>query len=530
MSSPLQQQIASLRQPKQQDMLRNIGRGIEKESLRVNPQGFAAQTPHPPALGSALMHSSITTDYSEALMEFITPVSTSIEESLQTLEDIHRFVYSQLGDEILWSTSMPCQLGDDKDIPVAQYGSSNVARMKTVYRYGLGHRYGRVMQTIAGIHYNFSMPQAYWEDAWGSAGKPGDLQDYISERYLGLIRNFRRYSWLLIYLFGASPAVCGSFLRHRENHGLQPFGDGHSLHLPYGTALRMGDLGYNSDAQKDLRICYNSLPNYVETLRQAIMQPHPGYSRFSCGAGGDYQQLNDSLLQIENEFYSPIRPKRVTRSGETPLHALTERGIEYIEVRCVDVSPFTPLGLDAQEIRFLDTFLLFCLLKDSPPCDDAEQDGMASNMEAVVNRGREPGLLLQTWDGERSLADWGRDLLESMRDIAEALNTAHDSRGYTESLREQLAKVADPELTPSARVLREMREGSLPFFRMALGYSQRWAEHFREHPLSPQKIAAFEEQTRNSLQAQAELEAEQEISFEQYLANFYQQYATLPRP
>ena len=530
MSSPFQQQMASLRQPEQQEMLRNIGRGIEKESLRVNPAGFLAQTPHPAALGSALMHSSITTDYSEALMEFITPVSTSIEESLQTLEDIHSFVYSRIGDEILWSTSMPCQLGDDKDIPVAQYGSSNVATMKTVYRYGLGHRYGRVMQTIAGIHYNFSMPQAYWEDAWRSAGKPGCLQDYISERYLGLIRNFRRYSWLLIYLFGASPAVCGSFLRNRDNHGLQPFGDGHSLHLPYGTALRMGDLGYNSDAQKDLRICYNSLPNYVETLRQAIMQPHPDYARFSCGRGGDYQQLNDSLLQIENEFYSPIRPKRVTRSGETPLHALTERGIEYIEVRCVDVSPFAPLGLDAQEIRFLDTFLLFCLFKDSPPCDDAEQDGMATNMEAVVSRGREPGLRLRTWSGERPLADWGKDLLESMRDIAEALNTAHDSRGYTESLREQLAKIADPELTPSARVLREMREQGLPFFRVGLGYSQRWAQQFREHALSPEKITAFEEQARRSLQAQAELEAEEEISFEQYLANFYEQYATLPRP
>lgn len=530
MSSLFQQQLASLQQPEKQALLREIGRGIEKESLRVDPKGFLAQTPHPATMGSALTHSSITTDYSEALMEFITPVSNSIEESLQTLEDIHSFVYSQLGDEILWSTSMPCQLGEDKDIPVAQFGSSNVARMKTVYRYGLGHRYGRVMQTIAGIHYNFSMPKAYWDDAWLAAGKPGTLQDYVSERYLGLIRNFRRYSWLLIYLFGASPAVCGSFLRHRDNHGLQPFGDGHSLHLPYGTALRMGDLGYNSDAQKGLRICYNSLPNYVETLRQAIMQPHPGYARFSCGADGDYQQLNDSLLQIENEFYSPIRPKRVTQSGETPLHALTESGIEYIEVRCIDVSPFCPTGLDAQQIRFLDTFLLYCLLTDSPSCDDEEQDCLAANLEAVVNRGREPGLNLRTCTGERQLADWSKELLHNMHDIAATLDTAHCSHNYAESLREQMAKVNDPELTPSARVLREMREGGLTFFRFALGYSQRWAEHFRQHSLPPEKAAEFAEKANASLQAQRELEAADEISFEEYLANFYNQYATLPRP
>nr|WP_262500975.1 glutamate--cysteine ligase [Pseudohalioglobus sediminis] len=530
MSSLPEQQLALLRQPEQQDVLRAIGRGIEKESLRVNPDGFLAQTPHPASLGSALTHGSITTDYSEALLEFITPVSTSIDDSLEQLADIHSYVYSQIGDEILWSTSMPCQLGDDKDIPVAQYGSSNVARMKTVYRYGLGHRYGRVMQTIAGIHYNFSMPVSYWEDSWQAAGQPGTLQDFISERYLGLIRNFRRYSWLLIYLFGASPAVCGSFLRNRDNHGLQPFGDGHSFHLPYGTALRMGDLGYNSDAQKGLRICYNSLPNYVETLRSAIMQPHPAYAGFSSGAGGDYQQLNDSLLQIENEFYSPIRPKRVTHSGETPLHALTERGIEYIEVRCVDVSPFSPLGLDAQEIRFLDTFLLYCLLQDSPPCDEEEQEGMAANLAAVVNRGREPGLRLRTWSGERPLQDWSQDLLNAMEDIAATLDAAHTGSQYGESLREQRAKVADPELTPSARVLREMRENSQPFFRLALAYSQRWAEHFRQRQLSPEQIADFAAQATESLQAQQAIEAGDTLAFEDYLANYYQQYATLPQP
>lgn len=527
MSSLFEQQVAALAQPQQQQFLLDIGRGIEKESLRVNADGYLAQTPHPASLGSAMQHGSITTDYSEALMEFITPVSTSIDESLQTLEDIHSFVYSQLDDEILWGMSMPCQLGDDKDIPVAQYGSSNVAQMKEIYRYGLGHRYGRVMQTIAGIHYNFSMPQAYWDDAWDKAGRPGTQQDYISERYLGLIRNFRRYSWLLIYLFGASPAVCGSFLRNREDHGLQPFGDGHSLHLPHSTALRMGDLGYNSDAQKDLRICYNSLPNYVETLRDAIMQPHPDYARFSCGQNGDYQQLNDSLLQIENEFYSPIRPKRVTHSGETPLHALTERGIEYIEVRCVDVSPFTPLGLDAQEIRFMDTFLLFCLLKDSPPCNDEEQAGMASNLEAVVNRGREPGLKMKTWRGERTLIDWGHTLLEDMQAIAGSLDRAHQSRGYEESLREQLAKIADPELTPSARALREMRENSQPFFRLGLAYSQRWASHFRSLDLPDEKIAMFKAEAERSLQAQRELEATAEVPFDEYLAAYYQQYATL---
>jgi len=528
LSPHLQNQLQALASPDIRKMLKAINRGIEKESLRISSDGKLSHIPHPAGLGSALAHSSITTDYSEALMEFITPVSTSIEGSLQTLEDVHSFVYQQLGDEILWAGSMPCIMAGDEGIPVAQYGSSNVARMKTVYRYGLGHRYGRLMQAIAGIHYNFSMPRVYWDQAWRDAGSPGDITDYISERYLGLIRNFRRYSWLLIYLYGASPAVCGTFLQGRDNHGLQAFDEqGHSLYLPYGTALRMGDLGYNSNAQKHLNVCYNSLDEYVETLHHAIMQPHPDYRGIASGQNDEYQQLNDSLLQIENEFYSPIRPKRVANPGETPLNALARAGIEYIEVRCVDVNPFSPVGLDARQIRFMDTFLLYCLLEDSPPCDEAEQDVQATNLEAVVNRGRQPGLQLNNCSGEIPLTQWADQLLADMHPVAELLDSALDSGEYTRSLTDQLAKVADPELTPSARVLREMREQDTPFFRLALAYSERWADYFRKRPLAPEIQATFEQETRQSLQDQAAIERADNISFEQYLDNFFSQYKTL---
>ena len=528
MSSHLQSQLGALSDPASLALLQTIQRGIEKESLRITPQGKLAQTPHPAALGSALTHSSITTDYSEALLEFITPVSTSIEGSLQTLEDIHSFTYQHLGEELLWCASMPCIMTGDDGIPVGRYGSSNVARMKTVYRYGLGHRYGRLMQTIAGIHYNFSMPRAFWEQCWAGAGKPGELADYVSSRYLGLIRNFRRHSWLLIYLYGASPALCPSFLRGRENPGLEPFDEqGRSLYLPYGTALRMGDLGYNSAAQKGLNICYNCLDTYVETLRSAILQPHPGYRDIPRGQNGDYQQLSDSLLQIENEFYSPIRPKRVTRPGETPLSALQQRGIEYIEVRCVDVSPFTAVGLDAEQIRFLDSFLLYCLLEESPACNEAEQAEQAHNLEAVVNRGRMPGLLLQTAAGERPLVDCAGELLAGIAQVATLLDTAHSTGLYAASIQQQVAKAADPELTPSARVLREMRQRDMPFFRLAMDYSEHWARYFRARELPPQLRARLEEETRRSLAAQREIEQSDQLSFEQYLDNYFAQYRAL---
>ena len=528
MDAQLKAGLAALEGAAGEAILRGIQRGIEKESLRINPDGKLAQTPHPAALGSALTHGSITTDYSEALLEFITPVDTSIEQSLATLEDIHSYTYAKLEDELLWTASMPCIMTGDDGIPVARYGSSNVARMKTVYRYGLGHRYGRLMQTIAGIHYNFSLPASYWEAEFEAAGSPGDLRDYISERYLALIRNFRRHSWLLIYLFGASPAVCASFLRDNPEHQLQPFeGSPKTLHLPFGTALRMGDLGYNSNAQKGLKVCYNSLNDYVETLSEAIREPHPGYADIPSGEDGNYQQLNDSLLQIENEFYSPIRPQRVARSGETPLSALRRGGIEYVEVRCVDVSPFHPAGLEASQIRFIDAFLLHCLLADSPACDDAEQARQTANMEAVVNRGREPGLTLQGPDGSLGLKAWAEALADEIAPICAALDRAHGGSDYSEALAIQSERISDPAKTPSARVLKEMHEQGVPFFRLAMNYSEQWAAYYRDRALEPEALAGYEQAARDSLAAQAALEAQDSMSFEQYLAKFYAQYDQL---
>lgn len=528
MSSLHERRLADLASAQQVHLLKCINRGLEKESLRIDPNGRLAQTPHPAGLGSALTHAYITTDYSEALLEFITPVSASIEESLETLEDIHRFTYSEIGEELLWVASMPCVLGGDDQIPVARYGSSNVARMKTVYRNGLGYRYGRLMQTIAGIHYNFSMPERWWDAARARDGNDIPLREYINDRYLGLIRNFRRWSWLLIYLYGASPAVCSSFLRDGDYHGLEPFDERvRSLHAPFGTSLRMGDLGYQSNAQKNLSVCYNNLGSYIETLKEAITQPHPDYVAIGIGDNGHERQLNTSLLQIENEFYSPIRPKRVTRSGETPLCALRRDGVEYVEVRCIDVNPYLPVGVDAAQLRFLDIFLLHCLLADSPECDDAERAVNRDNQLAVVNRGREPGVTLHTDIGERPMVDVARELLQQMAPIAEALDAAHGEDDYTAVLTLQGYKLEDPSLTPSAQILADMRDKDLPFFLLAMEQSRKWRDALTETPLPPEKLASFRRESEASLQRQGDVEAADDIDFETYLARYYRQYDSL---
>ncbi|HAW40186.1 MAG TPA: glutamate--cysteine ligase, partial [Pseudomonas sp.] len=314
MSALLTHRLALLAKAPHLPLLNQCLHGIERECLRVDAHGHLAMTPHPIALGSALTHPQITTDYSEALLEFITGTDQDPRNTLAELEAIHRFTYAKLGDEYLWSPSMPCPLPSEADIPIAEYGSSNIGRLKHVYRQGLALRYGKTMQCIAGIHYNFSLPEALWPVLQADDGDTRSERDYRSARYIGLIRNFRRYSWLLMYLFGASPALDAGFLRGRP-HQLEAL-DADTLYLPYATSLRMSDLGYQNNAQAGLTPCYDDLSSYTESLYRAVSTPYAPYEAMGIkDAAGNWQQLNTNVLQIENEYYSNIRPKRVTATG-----------------------------------------------------------------------------------------------------------------------------------------------------------------------------------------------------------------------
>ena len=412
MSDLLSRRLAQLGEPANLSLLGECLHGIERECLRVDRDGQLALTPHPQALGSALTHAQITTDYSESLLEFITGTANDPAATLAELDSIHRFAYDKLNGELLWSTSMPCQLPDEETIPIARYGSSNIGRLKYVYRKGLALRYGKTMQCIAGIHYNFSLPEKLWQLQQQSEGSEQSARDYQSARYIALIRNFRRYSWLLMYLFGASPALDKGFMRGRP-HQLQEL-DASTLYLPYATSLRMSDLGYQSSAQSGLTPCYNDLASYTDSLRLAVGTPYPAYVAAGIKRGDEWLQLNTNILQIENEYYSSIRPKRVTYSGERPIQALMSRGVQYVEVRCLDINPFLPLGIDVAQARFIDAFLLFCALEDSPLLESGECSSCTSNFLKVVKEGRRPGLQLQRDGAAVDMKEWAAELLEKI--------------------------------------------------------------------------------------------------------------------
>ena len=523
LSNQCEQRLSRLLNTGQPQLLQLSRIGLEKETLRVSPDGFIAQTPHPPALGAALTHPYMTTDYSEALLEFITPPFPELRQALQFLCDLQQFAYRQVGDELLWASSMPCVASGENRIPIAWYGTSNLGMMKHVYRRGLGYRYGRMMQVIAGVHFNYSLDDAFWQALQELEQDRRPLQEFRSDGYFRLIRNLQRFGWLIPYLFGASPALCKSFLAGRPT-ALVEF-DADTCFQPYGTSLRMSDIGYTNRREKTCGsdIVYDNLAAYIDSLSWAIATPCPEYEQLGVVVNGEYRQLNANILQIEAEYYSTVRPKQIPQGNEKPSLALERRGVQYVELRSLDVNPFDPLGVNADELRWIEAFLIFCLLQDSPVIDRNERKEIDDNQLAVANEGRNPALCLQQNGRRRSLKQWALEIAGCMEGVCELLDGDDEEQPYSRALALQKEVIHEPEQTPSARVLAEMRAHKESFFQFARRLSQSHRSFFMELPPNPERSRFLEEEAGQSWRRQRELEAGDTLTFAEFLQQYFAQ-------
>ncbi len=519
----LEERLTRLINSGQEGLLSGGKMGLEKEALRVSPEGMISRVPHPAGLGSPLTNLYFTTDYSEALIELITPPLTPGRQALGFLRDAQQFVVSRLQDEILWATSMPCVLQGGEKIPIAEYGTSNAGIMKTVYRRGLGHRYGRVMQVIAGVHFNYSPPDAFWPVYQRLEQNGGDSRAFIDAHFFGMIRNLERFGWLVPYLFGASPAVCKFFLEGKPS-SLQAFNDTTSYE-PYATSLRMGKIGYtNRQAQcVGVKACYDNLDAYVTSLTRAIETPCSEWEKIGVEVNGRYEQLNANILQIENEYYSSVRPKQLLEGLEKPTLALRHRGVRYVELRSLDVNAFHPLGVSEGQLVFLEAFMLYCLLQSSPSIRVREQKEIDRNLERVAHQGRDPSLRLLRNGGEISLAAWAEEICDGMQGVCELLDANEPERPYSRALARQRERVRDPDLTPSARMLAEMRENEEGFFQFAQRMSQQHHDYFRGLELGDERRRLFEEEVVRSREQQRVMEQSDEVSFKAFLAEYFAQ-------
>jgi glutamate--cysteine ligase len=504
----------------QPEVFQQFSRGVERETLRYTPDGAIAQTPHPQSLGSPLTHRWITTDFAESLLEFITPVSHKVDTLMAQLSDVHHFAQSKIAHEKLWPLSMPCYVGSEEDIQLAQYGSSNSGRMKTLYRTGLKQRYGSLMQIISGVHFNFSFPETFWDALYGEQPE-AQRQETKSAAYFSVIRNYYRFGWLIPYFFGASPALCSSFVQDRKTD--LPFeAIGQTLYLPYATSLRLSDLGYTNHAQSVLKIGFNSIDQYLTGLNQAIRTPSEAFAKIGVKVDGEYRQLNSNILQIENELYAPIRPKRVAQSGEKPSDALARAGVEYIEVRSLDVNPFSPIGITEQQVRFLDLFLTWTALSDSDPMDNCELECWRDNWRKVVLEGRKPGLELQIGcHGEKlTLAEWAKRVFSDLTLIAEQMDKANGDTAYQEVCQQLADWIDHPEKTLSAQILEQTRElGGLGKVGRYLG--EKYQEANLQHVYQTYSSSIMEQEVSRSLAAQQAIEQQDTQSFDEFLQNYF---------
>lgn len=515
MQSVLHEQLSELTKSGTDLHLKGALHGIEKEGLRVNTNGTLALTPHPSLLGSPLTNGSITTDFSESLLELITPALPEPAEAIEFLNTVHQFTYSHMGDELIWAGSMPCRIEDASIIPLAEFGSSNAGKMKHIYRVGLKNRYGSMMQSIAGIHYNFSLPDQFWQSLQSQKNNTADLQSFRSTSYFTMIRNFRRHSWLLLYLFGASPALSKSFLTGKD-HNLRPLNN-ETLFLPYATSLRMSDLGYSTDAQASLKICFNHLETYIKSLVEAIHTSYPPYEKIGVKVDGKYRQLADTILQIENEYYSDVRPKRIANTDETPLQALGRRGVQYIEIRNTDINPFLPAGMDLEQALFFDVFLISCLMMDDDILSPTECKKLQSNLQTVTTMGRQPGLRLDTLQGDIDIKDAGKELTDELALTANLLDHLHNTDCYSLAVKAQVQKIEDSSLTPSAMCLNSLIDSNLEYDEWMLQKSMEHRKTFHSMAVNESAFTQFEQEVDKSTIEQKHIEDSDTIDFDDFL-------------
>lgn len=488
--------------------------GIEKESLRVINRSIS-QKPHPHSLGSSLCNRYITTDFSEAQLELVTPPTNEKYEGLEFLEDIHHFVSSNIDDEILWPFSMPTHISNEEDISIANYGSSNLGKFKKIYRNGLSHRYGRIMQSISGIHYNYSLPESLWQSEFIKSNSENPMETR-SSAYFNMLRNIYRMNWLILYLFGASPIITKSFIA-TNNHSLKQLDiDSDTYYLPYATSLRMSDFGYSNAIRNNLKVSMNSLKEYVSDLREATSIPFDDFLAIDA----KQQQINANVLQIDDEYYAIARAKSATLSNLRTTSKLTHGGVDFIELRSLDLNPYSRIGIDKETLFFLESLSIYCFIKQGPKFTDDEIKEINQNDSIVAEKGRAPNLNLLK-SGERiSLKTWGKKIIENLLPIAALLDC--EKKEYTNALDQMIEKINDTKLTTSGRFLDEILSRNINFidFGRDIGESNK-AYYLNLESTHNTRWSLLENESRDSHNQLKKLERNDKKSYKSFVEDYF---------
>ena len=501
-----------------QNLTKRFETGFEKESLRVSKECISTK-PHPRSIGSALTNRYITTDFSEAQLELVTPPHEDKKDAMQFLDDIHHFISHKIEDEIIWPFSMPLDIGSDEDILIASYGKSNLARFKEIYRNGLSERYGKMMQAISGLHYNYSVPESIWESEFFN-NKDIDPKKTRSAAYFNMMRNVYRMNWLVLYLFGASPVITKNFLAQDSD----PFKklDKKTLYLPFATSLRMSNYGYQNARRKKIEVSINSMDQYISDLRSATNTTHHEFRNIQTENSNFQAQINENILQIDDEYYAIARAKSKIISDQRTTSKLKQGGVDFIELRSLDIDPFSRIGIKEETALFVEILLTYCFIKQGQLFSSEEIDNINHNDLLVAKMGRKPNLELIR-DGKKiSLSDWGNQIMENLYPIAAILDC--EGAKYSVAIDNAKEKINNPDQTLSAQMLELLSSNNTSFLELGMSIGQEHKNYFLESEKSTnQSWDLLDKETRESIAKQEALEKNDSLSFESYLEDYFKQ-------
>ncbi len=490
--------------------------GIEKESLRVLNSRISNKPHDSDLFGSPLLNKFITTDFSESLMELITPPSSETNKTLNFLDSLHQNVSKKISSEVLWPLSMPPYINSDIDIPIAYYGNSDSAYFKRVYRNGLSNRYGRQMQAIAGIHFNYSLDDNSLKNLFTQDSEIDFKEKSIV--YFNGLRNLMKMNWLLLYLFGASPFVSKSLVAEKKSN-FEKLNE-KTLFMPYATSLRMSDIGYQNIKQKNLNISFNGLDEYIKDLKEATETPSKIFAEINDGEGLNYSQINSNILQIEDEYYSTARPKSSVLSNERMINKLCKYGVNYLELRSIDLNPFQASGINLETVRFLEIFILYCLVTSSPKISKSVMSEISNNDLLVSREGRKPGLKLSKNKKSITLEDWANQILDEMLELVSKIGS--DQKVFVDAILNSKAQILEKDLTLSSQVFHKVRDRDLSYeeFGMFLGGLHKEA-YSKSSLIDQHNEKLIEKEIANSNEEEKKLERYTKKSFDGYLRDYF---------
>ena len=474
-------QIISFFKHNQAEGLETGNWGIERETHRINSDGSIALTPHPKVLATKKASQSITLDFAESQLEFMTKPHDKIEKVIDELNKIYDFTKKQINDELMWPFSMPPVLPDEEDIPIARFPHLADGQDKETYREGLSVRYGKKIQMISGIHYNYSFSDQLIDQLHQAMAPEQSRQAFINQLYMKISRNVLTYRWLITYLFGASPVVDQSYrsVFNEKMQACQSEWFSQTFDIKeidrYATSLRTSRFGYSTAIEDKYHISYNSLTEHINDLRHVLSIDNPKYEKIGVNKNGRRIQLNTKELQSEAEFYAPIRFRQVQKEDETLLDALEQRGIQYFELRLLDLNPFDKLAITKEQLQFIHLFVLYCLFEESNELTEIQQMNANQNQQLVALLGRKPNLTLINQLGENVLLEkWALEIIEKIDRIACLLDEAIGTDKYMPIVCQMKGNIENPSLILSQQMVNEMTNANQTFAEYGIHLAKQY--------------------------------------------------------